>query len=116
MRALPSQRWDGHKIASIGLFAVYLTVASAVDLFHNETCYLGLEEPGASDGVCDAEPCPACMFNAGANSSEPSYQTTLITAELPALASQTPPDFVVLSSEDWANSVVPRGPPQTIIS
>ncbi len=104
-----------HRTTAFAIFAVYLAVATSVDLFHTEDCVFGALHLGATNGVSSNDSCPACAFLAGHNSTGVSYAPVLLIAER-LFAPQFLPYLAVVHCDEWAYSITPRAPPSTAIS
>jgi len=104
-----------HRTASAVMLAVYLVVFASIDLFHSEHCMFGVVHPGTTDAISCNEPCPACKFLAGYNSTESNHSLTLVSTESP-LISQFLPQLTVVNHDEWACSVMLRAPPSITIS
>lgn len=104
-----------HKTASIAIFAVYLFVATLVDLFHTEDYTFGGNHSGTANSISSNDPCPACAFLAGHNSTGVSFAPVLLSAEH-LFVSQSLPHLAVVHCDEWACSIIPRAPPSTAIS
>ncbi len=102
-----------HKTVSIAVVAVYMTVTCAVDLFHNEACQLGAVSARPTDVIPSNDPCPACMFLAGSNSTEPNCGQALGSAES-AVISRFLPRLTVVNHDEWACSIICRAPPAIV--
>lgn len=106
------------RIRRLGLMAVvlvYFFVTTAVDLFHNEACEFGGQCGEAAKTIAHNDPCPACMFKAGSNTTEPVCQSAPAVPQVnvvcqPILLSISP------SRVQWIYSIVLRGPPSVAIS
>ena len=66
---------------SLALVVAYLTVAVAIELFHDEHCHFARTKAPAANAACHNELCPACMFSAGFNSTEEEYAPVLVDAD-----------------------------------
>jgi len=104
-----------HRTASAVLLAVYLIITTSIDLFHSENCVFGIVHPSASDAISSNNPCPACKFLAGSNSTETNHCSILVSTESP-LISQFLPQLTVVNHYEWACSIFLRAPPSIIIS
>ena len=104
-----------HRTASTVMIAVYLVVFNSIDLFHSENCMFSVVHPGTTGAISCNNPCPACKFLAGHNSTETSYCLTLVSTESPII-SQFLPQLTVVSHDEWACSVMLRAPPSITIS
>ena len=97
------------------VIVLYLIVTSAIGLFHNEGCVLGAEHAGTTNVLSCNEPCPACMFSAGFNSTKADYGLLPICAKSPVIC-QAVQHFTVVDHDEWAYSILLRAPPLTSTS
>ena len=104
-----------HKTASIAIFAVYLFVATSVDLFHTEENMFGDNHSDTANTISSNTPCPACTFLAGHHSAGVSYALAILNAER-LFTSQSLPHLAVVRYDEWAYSITPRAPPSASIS
>ena len=104
-----------HRTTAFAIFAVYLAVATSVDLFHTEDCVFGALHSGATNSVSSNDSCPACAFLAGHNSTGVSHAPALLGVER-LFAPQSLPPLAVIRCNEWAYSIAPRAPPSIIIS
>jgi len=109
------QFFDGHSrlrvLVTLSVLAFYGTVCAAVDLFHTDRCRKGLLEPFTKEDLSEDELCPACLFKAGCHSTQPDITTPLPSAELARVWNCQPPESVYEITNEWASSIVLRGPP-----
>lgn len=98
-----------HTLA-VSVAVVYLAITSLVPLLHSDDCP---NAPGADAGSRSTSlgnPCPACKFLAGSNSTEVQYDTGPLLAE-----SQVPPestqDSGVVLANQCEGSIILRAPP-----
>ena len=111
-----SKKWDRlHKTASIAIFAVYLFVATSVDLFHTEVYMSGDHHSSTANTISSKTPCPACTFLAGHHSTGASNGPALFNAER-LFVSQFLTHLAVVRCVEWGYSITPRAPPSTNIS
>jgi len=104
-----------HRTTTFAIFAVYLFVATSVDLLHTEDYMLGDHHSGTANTISSNIPCPACTFLAGHHSTGVSYALALLHADR-LFALQSLPHLAVVHCDEWACSITPRAPPSTIIS
>jgi hypothetical protein len=104
-----------HRTTTFAIFALYLFVATSVDLFHTEEHMLGDHHSGTANTISSNTPCPACTFLAGHHSTGVSYALALLHAER-LFVSQFLPHLAVVHCDEWACSIIPRAPPSTNIS
>jgi len=109
------KRFAIHRAASTVVLAVYLIITTSIDLFHSEDCMFGAEQPGTTDAISCNNPCPACMFLAGYNSTNANYGSTLVSTES-LLISQFLPHLTIVNHDEWACSITLRAPPSITIS
>jgi len=115
MAGLSKKRVRLHQATSVAIFAVYLTIATSVDLFHTEEFVLGTSHTGTTDSISSNDPCPACSFLAGHHSAEVSCTPALLNAER-FYASQPLPPLAFICCNEWACSIITRAPPSATIS
>jgi len=104
-----------HRTASTVVLAVYLIITTSIDLFHSEECMFGAVQPGTTDAIYCDNPCPACKFLAGNNSTEANHCSTLLSTES-LLISQFLTQLTVVNHDEWACSIFLRAPPSITIS
>ena len=88
-----------HRTTAFAIFAVYLAVATSVDLFHTEDCVFGALHSGATNSISSNGSCPACAFLAGHNSTGVSYAPALLSAERLFAPQSLPPLAVICCNE-----------------
>jgi hypothetical protein len=115
MAGLSKRKFKIRNATVVAAVAVYATISCAVDLFHNEACRAALAHPSTTGTICNGDPCPACMFLAGSSSTEPGYAQTLTSTES-GVAAQVPPRLMIVNRDEWACSIISRGPPALITS
>ena len=103
------------RTAAVTVVVTYLLVSCTIDLFHNESCQLGVVNAGTADVISPNDPCLACVFLAGSNSTEASYGTAIVSAESSTI-SQFLPYLSAINNDDWAYSIIPRAPPSITTS
>ena len=101
--------------ASVVVVVFYLIITSTVSLFHNEGCVLGTIRAGTADVLSSNEPCPACMFSAGFNSTEANHGLPQLTTEAPVICQPTQ-HFTIPDHHEWSYSILLRAPPLTSTS
>lgn len=94
---------------------LYLIVTSAIGLFHSDDCLLGALNENTTKGLSSGEPCPACMFSAGFNSTEANHGLLQLTTEAPVICQPTQ-IFVIPDHHEWSYSILLRAPPLTSTS
>jgi len=104
-----------HRTASMVVLAVYLIINISIDLFHSEGCMFGDVHPSTTDAMSSNNPCPACKFLAGNNSTEANHCSTLLSTES-LLISQFLTQLTVVNHDEWACSIFLRAPPSITIS
>ena len=104
-----------HRVTSLAIFVLYLSVSTFVDLFHTENCVFVTQRTGTTNGIFSTDQCPACKFLAGHNSTQVSHEPALLNAER-LFISQLLPHSDIVHSNEWASSITPRAPPLTSIS
>ena len=104
-----------HRTTAFAIFALYLFVATSVDLFHTEEHMFGDNHSGTANTIFSNTPCPACTFLAGHHSTGVSYAIAILNSER-LFAPQSLPHLAVVHCDEWACSITPRAPPSTIIS
>ena len=103
------------RLGSIAVVLVYFFVAVAVDLFHNESYEFGERSGETAKRIAHNDPCPACMFKAGSNTTQPICQSA--PAMLQANVVSQPVLLSISASRvQWIYSIVLRAPPSAIIS
>lgn len=100
-----------HAAVLLCVVAFYATVCIAIDLFHTDRCRKGLLDPFTEEDLHEDEPCPACLFSAGYNSTQPEIAFPLPSVEIALLYDCTPPESVYVVSNKGASSIFRRGPP-----
>lgn len=115
MAGLSKKRVRLHQTASLAILAVYLAIATSVDLFHTEAYLFGDQHSGTASSIFSDTPCPACAFLAGHHSAGVSYTPALLDAER-LFTSQSLPPIAVICCNEWAYSIISRAPPSTAIS
>lgn len=109
------KRFAIRRAASAVTLAVYLFLSTSVDLFHNEICMFGAEQPVATDVISHNEPCLACKFLAGHNSTEVNQSSILVGTEF-IIISQSIPLLTTVNHNAWSYSIISRAPPLFTIS
>ena len=104
-----------HKTLTTVILAVYLFLTTSVDLFHNEVCMFGAMQPVNTDVLSHNDPCPACKFLAGHNSTEVGQDSILGGIEFTDI-SQFIPFLTILNHDEWSCSIISRAPPLFSIS
>ena len=115
MVGLSKKNVNLHKTASFVIFALYLVVATSIDLFHSDDCVFNTRHTSDTDCIFSNAPCPACTFLAGHNSTGMSHIPALLNAEN-LFISQFLPKLEVVHCNEWACSIASRAPPTTAIS
>ena len=103
------------RLGSMAVILAYFFVTIAVDLFHNEACEFGGRCGEAAKTIAHNDPCPACMFKAGSNTTGPVCQSAPAVLQVnvvcqPVLLS------ICASRVQWIYSIVLRAPPSVGIS
>ena len=101
--------------ALVVVAVLYLIVTSAIGLLHNEGCVLGTLNEDTTKGLSSGEPCPACMFSAGLNSTEANHGLLQLTTEAPVICQSTQ-HFTIPDHHEWSYSILLRAPPLTSTS
>jgi hypothetical protein len=104
-----------HKKVSLLIVVIYLVIITSVDLFHTENCVFSSEHRSTRSGIFSNDPCPACAFSVGHNSTGMSQDPVLLNVEN-LFISQFLPHLEVVRYNEWASSIVSRAPPSTSIS
>jgi hypothetical protein len=115
MAGLAKKKVKFHQAASIAIFAVYMAVATSVDLFHTENNLFGDHHSSTAGSISSNTPCPACAFLAGHHSIGVDYAPVLVSAER-LYTSQSLPLRVIVCCNEWACSIISRAPPSTTLS
>jgi len=115
MSGYSKKHFSVHRTASMVVLAVYLIITTSIDLFHSEDCMFGAVQRGTTDAISCNNPCPACKFLAGCNSTNPNYGSILVSTES-LLISQILSQLTVVNHYEWACSIVSRAPPSITIS
>ena len=113
MHGFSKKHFRSHRTASTVILAVYLIIATSVDLFHNEACMFGSVQP--TDVISHHNSCPACTFLAGHNSTEANHGSPLIGTECLHI-SQFLLCSIVINHDEWPCSNTSRAPPSITIS
>jgi hypothetical protein len=111
-----ARRQDGRfqKLA-VSVAVVYLAITSLVPLLHSDDCP---NAPGADAGsrpTPSGNPCPACKFLAGSNSTEAQYDAGPLLAESQVQAESAQDSGVVLANL-CKGSIILRAPPAAPLS
>jgi len=104
-------RWT----ASIAVLLTYFFVTTSVDLLHDESCKHDGAGESDTNSTPDNDRCPACMFKAGSNSTQPACQPALVSLQLD-FRGQPILHSAYIPCTQWMSSIVLRGPPSAIIS
>ena len=102
------------RILSTVVIAVYLTVTSVVDLCHTESWQWTTLNPNAVDStrvLSPDEPCPACAFLAGSNSTEISFASPLVNIHIPIVYQALPYSSVIIVEKCIHSTILLRAPP-----
>ena len=99
-----------HGAWSVLIIVVYLTVVLTIELFHDEDCPFTQAKARSTKAAFGSEPCPACMFCAGFNSTEPEYSPALVDTESVAVF-QFVQLWIIKDHSEWDCSIVSRAPP-----
>ena len=109
------EQYSNHKIASVAVIVLYITITFAIDLFHHKDCHHTDVEGTAKNIISCSDQCIACVFLAGSNSTEASCSSALFSFEN-QIVSQFLLNSTVVNHDDWAYSIISRAPPFTISS
>ena len=106
----PMKKLSLYKLGFVGLVVLYSFVFCAVDLFHTANCPRGQSDGRAnSRGVC-----PACMFKASTNSTQPVYTDLILPEEMGWILVVTDPT-ILLSNKPACRASI-RAPPSNTTS
>ena len=103
-----------HAIAALFIPLLYTVICVAVDFFHTEECQKRSSEPLTKEDFYEKELCPACLFNAGHNSSQPELFCPALDTALIFLCNCAPPESAYVVSNEWASSILARAPPSSL--
>ena len=115
MSGFSKKRFSIHNVASAVIVVEYLFLSTSVDLFHNENCIFGVEQPFGADVISHNDPCPACKFLAGYNSIEVNQDSISFGTEY-LLIPQFIPFSTIVNHDAWSYSIISRAPPLLTIS
>jgi len=115
MNGLSKNRVKLHQATSIAILAVYLAIATSVDLFHTEAYMFYDQHSGTANTISSNNPCPACAFLAGHHATGADPAPALLNTER-FYASQFLPRLAIVCCRQWASSIISRAPPSTTLS
>ena len=110
MDILSKAGYKFHRAWSVVFIVEYLTVAFAIEFFHDDHCPFAPAKSHSANAASAYEPCPVCMFSSGFNSIEPEYSPALVDTESVAV-SQSVQHWIIADHSEWACSIVSRAPP-----